>query len=40
LDLVTRQEFDVQTAILERTRSKLAELESRLKEVEARVTAQ
>jgi BMFP domain-containing protein YqiC len=40
LDLVTRQEFDVQAAILERTRSKLAELESRLKEVEARVAAQ
>jgi ubiquinone biosynthesis accessory factor UbiK len=40
LDLVTRQEFDVQAAILERTRSKLVELESRLKEVEARVAAQ
>jgi ubiquinone biosynthesis accessory factor UbiK len=40
LDLVTRQEFDVQSAILERTRAKLVELESRLKEVEARVAAQ
>jgi BMFP domain-containing protein YqiC len=40
LDLVTRQEFDVQAAILERTRAKLIELESRLKEVEARVAAQ
>jgi BMFP domain-containing protein YqiC len=40
LDLVTRQEFDVQAAILERTRSKLAELESRLKGVEARVSSQ
>lgn len=40
LDLVTRQEFDVQAAILERTRSKLAELESRLKELEARVASQ
>jgi ubiquinone biosynthesis accessory factor UbiK len=40
LDLVTRQEFDVQAAILERTRSKLAELESRLKELEARVSPQ
>ncbi len=40
LDLVTRQEFDVQTAILERTRSKLAELESRIKDVEAKVAAQ
>jgi BMFP domain-containing protein YqiC len=37
LDLVTRQEFDVQAAILERTRVKLAELESRLKEIEAKV---
>jgi BMFP domain-containing protein YqiC len=36
LDLVTRQEFDVQAAILERTRSKLAEMEARLKDVEAR----
>jgi ubiquinone biosynthesis accessory factor UbiK len=40
LDLVTRQEFDVQAAILERTRSKLAELESRLKDLEARVSPQ
>jgi ubiquinone biosynthesis accessory factor UbiK len=40
LDLVTRQEFDVQAAILERTRSKFAELESRLKELEARVSPQ
>jgi BMFP domain-containing protein YqiC len=36
LDLVTRQEFDVQAAILERTRSKLGEMEARLKDVEAR----
>jgi BMFP domain-containing protein YqiC len=35
LDLVTRQEFDVQSAILARTRSKLEELESRLKDLEA-----
>jgi ubiquinone biosynthesis accessory factor UbiK len=40
LDLVTRQEFDVQAAILERTRSKLAELESRLKDLEARFSPQ
>ena len=40
LDLVTRQEFDVQAAILERTRSKLAQLESRLKDLEARVSPQ
>jgi BMFP domain-containing protein YqiC len=37
LDLVTRQEFDVQAAILERTRSKLADMEARLKDVEARL---
>jgi BMFP domain-containing protein YqiC len=40
LDLVTRQEFDVQTAILERTRAKLADLEGHLKELEARVSPQ
>lgn len=40
LDLVTRQEFDVQAAILERTRSKLTELEARLKDLEERAPAQ
>jgi ubiquinone biosynthesis accessory factor UbiK len=39
LDLVTRQEFDVQTAILERTRAKLTELEARLKDLEAKIPA-
>jgi BMFP domain-containing protein YqiC len=39
LDLVTRQEFDVQAAILERTRAKLTELEARLKELETKVPA-
>lgn len=34
LDLVTRQDFDVQSAILERTRTKLADLETRLAELE------
>lgn len=34
LNLVTRQEFDVQAAILERTRAKLADLEARLKDLE------
>jgi BMFP domain-containing protein YqiC len=34
LDLVTRQDFDVQSAILERTRAKLTELETRLAELE------
>lgn len=36
LDLVTREEFDVQTEVLARTREKLAQLEARLKELEAR----
>jgi ubiquinone biosynthesis accessory factor UbiK len=40
LDLVTRQDFDVQAAILERTQSKLTDLEARLKELEAKVAAQ
>jgi ubiquinone biosynthesis accessory factor UbiK len=38
LDLVTRQDFDVQAAILERTQSKLAELEARLKDIEAKLS--
>ena len=40
LDLVSRQEFDVQAAILERTQAKLTAMEARLKEIEARVTPQ
>jgi BMFP domain-containing protein YqiC len=34
LDLVTREEFDVQAAVLKRTREKLAGLEKRLAELE------
>ncbi|HEY1898535.1 MAG TPA: accessory factor UbiK family protein [Steroidobacteraceae bacterium] len=34
LDLVTRDEFDVQTKVLERTRARLAVLEARLAELE------
>ena len=34
LDLVTREEFDVQREVLARTRAKLAELEAKLAEVE------
>ena len=34
LDLVTREEFDVQAAVLKRTRAKLAALEKRLAELE------
>lgn len=39
LDLVTRQDFDVQAAILERTQAKLSAIEARLKELEARLAA-
>ena len=35
LDLVTREEFDVQQEVLLRTREKLAELETRLAQLEA-----
>jgi ubiquinone biosynthesis accessory factor UbiK len=38
LDLVTRQEFDVQASILQRTQAKLADLETRVKELEAKLT--
>ena len=37
LDLVSRQDFDVQAAILERTQARLAEMESRLKDLEAKL---
>lgn len=36
LDLVTRQDFDVQAAILERTQARLAQMEARLKSLEER----
>jgi BMFP domain-containing protein YqiC len=35
LDLVTREEFEVQTAVLQRTREKLETLEARVTELEA-----
>lgn len=35
LDLVTRQDFDVQSAILERTRAQLTAMEKRLADLEA-----
>ena len=35
LDLVTREEFDVQTQLLSRTQEKLAELEARVSALEA-----
>ena len=34
LDLVTREEFDVQAVLLERARERLAQLEARLTELE------
>jgi BMFP domain-containing protein YqiC len=40
LDLVSRQEFDVQAAILERTQAKLTSMEARLKEIEAKFSPQ
>lgn len=38
LDLVSRQEFDVQAALLARTQAALLDLENRLKELEASLT--
>jgi len=35
LDLVTREEFDIQTAVVDRTREKLTALEARMTELEA-----
>ena len=36
MELVTREEFDVQTEVLKHTRQKLEELEKKLFEIEAR----
>ena len=38
LDLVNREEFDIQTQVLLRTRDKLPRLEQRLAELEARLS--
>ena len=38
LDLVTRQEFDVQTEVLRKTRDKVEALEARVTELEARIS--
>ena len=38
LDLVTRQDFDVQAAILERTQAKLTAIETRLKDLESKLS--
>jgi ubiquinone biosynthesis accessory factor UbiK len=37
LDLVTRNEFDVQAALLARTQAALAAMEARLKDIEAKL---
>ena len=37
LDLITREEFDVQQEVLKRTREKLAEMEKRVAELEQRL---
>jgi ubiquinone biosynthesis accessory factor UbiK len=39
MDLVTREEFDLQAAVLERTREKLEALEARLAELEKESSA-
>lgn len=39
LDLVTREEFDVQAQVLAKTRSKLEALEARVAELEAHLNA-
>ena len=39
LDVVTRAEFETQTAVLQRTREKLEQLEARVAELEARGAA-
>ncbi|MDO6425974.1 accessory factor UbiK family protein [Thalassotalea sp. 1_MG-2023] len=38
LDVVTREEFDVQTQVLIKTREKLAILEQKVAELEAKIT--
>ena len=40
LDMVSREEFDVQTEVLARTREKLAKLEARLAELEKQQRAE
>ncbi|MHC9511926.1 ubiquinone biosynthesis accessory factor UbiK [Kangiella sp. M94] len=37
LDLVTREEFDAQTKVLQRTRSMLEELEKKLSDIESKL---
>lgn len=37
LDLVTREEFDLQSKVLQRTRKKLEDMEAQVKELETRL---
>ncbi|MBU2871215.1 accessory factor UbiK family protein [Colwellia sp. E2M01] len=39
LDVVTREEFDVQTQVLIKTRAKIADLEAKLAELEEKISA-
>jgi BMFP domain-containing protein YqiC len=39
LDVVTREEFDVQTQVLIKTRTKIAELEAKLTELEEKIAS-
>ena len=39
LDLVTREEFDIQAQVLAKTRAKLEALEARVAQLEARLAA-
>lgn len=39
LDVVTREEFDVQTQVLLKTRAKITELEAKLAELEEKIAA-
>ena len=39
LDVVTREEFDVQTQVLIKTRTKIAELEAKLAELEEKIVS-
>ncbi|KML69065.1 ubiquinone biosynthesis accessory factor UbiK [Pectobacterium peruviense] len=40
LDLVNREEFDIQTQVLLRTREKVARLEQRMTDLEAKLSAE
>jgi BMFP domain-containing protein YqiC len=40
LDLVNREEFDIQTQVLLRTREKIARLEQRMTELEAKLSTE